>query len=95
MLSKHYVKKRSIHFVLDCKFEHFRQQEKCTAFIQEVYKELNSDDLFGLLCLEQSELHNIHLEEAGKNKQTKLRVLEDLNDDKNIGVNTRKGLSLA
>ena len=26
MLSKHYVKKRSIHFVLDCKFEHFKQQ---------------------------------------------------------------------
>jgi hypothetical protein len=34
------------------------------------------------------------LEEAGKNKETKLRVLEDLNDDKNIGVNTRKGISL-
>jgi len=33
MLSKHYVKKRSIHFVLDCKFEHFKQQEKCISFI--------------------------------------------------------------
>lgn len=33
MLSKHYVKKRSIYFVLDCKFEHFKLQEKCAAFI--------------------------------------------------------------
>ena len=40
-------------------------------------------------------MHNIKLEEAGKNKSTKRRVLEDLNDDKNIGVSTRKGLSLA
>lgn len=67
-LSKHYVKKRSIYFVLDCKFEHFKLQEKCTAFIQEVYEQLNPDDLFGLLSLDQSELHNIRLEEAGKNK---------------------------
>lgn len=95
MLSKHYVKRRSIHFVLDCKFEHFRQQEKCTRFIQEVYKELNPDDIFGLLCLEQGDLHNIQLENAGKNKATKLRVLEDLNDQVNFGSNTRKGLTLA
>ena len=51
MLSKHYVKKRSIHFVLDCKFEHYKQQEKCTNFIQEIFKDLNNDDLFGLICL--------------------------------------------
>lgn len=56
---------------------------------------MNADDLFGLLSLDQSELHNIKLEEAGKNKSTKRRVLEDLNDDRNIGVSTRKGLSLA
>jgi len=54
MLNKYYVKRRSIHFVLDCKFEHYRQQEKCTRIIQEVYGDLNSDDLFGLLCLDQS-----------------------------------------
>ena len=72
MLSKHYVKKRSIHFVLDCKFEHYKQQEKCTNFIQEIFKDLNNDDLFGLICLKQSELHNIKLEEVGKNKRIKL-----------------------
>jgi hypothetical protein len=95
MLSKHYVKKRSIHFVLDCRFEHYKQQEKCTAFVRDIYKELHDDDLFGLLCMEESDLHNIKLEEVGKNHGTKMQLLNDLNDDKNIGVNTRKGLSLA
>lgn len=70
-------------------------QEVCTSFIKDFYKELNDDDLFGLLCLEDSELHNIKLEEVKKNRATKLQLLEDLNDKKNLGVKYRRGLSLA
>jgi hypothetical protein len=33
MLKQHYVGRRSIHFVLDCKFEHYRLHLKCTELI--------------------------------------------------------------
>jgi len=51
------MKKTCVYFVLDCKFEHFMIYEICRHFIFDLFKSLDASDSFGLLCLDQSELH--------------------------------------
>jgi hypothetical protein len=53
-LSKHYVQRRSIVFVLDKSFSSVFYYERAIAFITKTFGELKENDYFGLITLESS-----------------------------------------
>jgi len=75
-LSHHVQSKRSVYFVLDCAFEQYEWFRKCREFIHSTFEDLNDQDYFGLLHLQEGSLYNILLEEAGKNREMKRNVLD-------------------
>ena len=51
-LSKHYVQRRSVVFVLDKSFSSVFYYERAIAYITKTFGELKENDFFGLLTLE-------------------------------------------
>jgi hypothetical protein len=67
-LSKHYVQRRSIVFVLDKSFSSVFYYERAIAFITKTFGELKENDYFGLITLESSMFKDsIVLEQKGNN----------------------------
>ena len=81
-LSHHVVDRRSICFVLDTYFEHYKQQQLCKELIIESFRDLQSEDYFGLYLRQehayQEESLDIPLEEKGFNIAIKEKILEQL-----------------
>ena len=87
-LIHHVVNHRSICFVLDSYFEHYKQHQLCKELIMETFRELDDEDFFGLSVRYEStssdENLDILLEEKAKNVSVKYQLLEKLLNLENV-----------
>ena len=52
-LSRYVVRQRSMSFVLDTYFEHWKQHQLSKEFIIDVFQELDDKDYFGLIMRQE------------------------------------------
>ena len=88
-LNSHVANQRSICFVLDTYFEHYKQHQLCKEMIIETFSELDNEDYFGLFMRQENhvpteEILDILLEEKGSNVSIKYQILEKLLKQENV-----------
>ena len=88
-LSHHVVEQRSICFVLDTYFEHYKHQQLCKELIIETFRELDDEDFYGLSMRQDKNLADedasldIPLEQKGSNTAIKELILNKLLSQEN------------
>ena len=77
-LSKHFVNKQSIVFIVDKQFSSVFFYERALDLVQTVFRRLTNSDYFGLLSLDSHSMQQkIVIEEKGFNTQAKVNVITD------------------
>lgn len=77
-LSKHYIQRRSIVFIVDRKFQSVFFFERALDLVKQVFNSLHDEDYFGFLALDETNLQQrIVIEEKGCNSNAKLHMFAD------------------
>ena len=77
-LSKHFVNKQSIVFIVDKQFSSVFFYERALDLVQRVFGRLQNSDYFGFLALDSHSMQQkIVIEEKGFNTQAKVNVITD------------------
>jgi len=81
-LSHHYIRRRSVVFIVDSKFDSVVYRDKAIKYVKDFYsQDLGKHDYFGFISLDDSKqatIDEIILQERDCNMSTKLNLLNDI-----------------